>query len=134
MVSVAIEDYLRAVFVLEERKVNVKSKDLSEYLGVSKNTVSQMLYKMSSEGLVVFKKYSRNIKLSKKGLALAKNLTFKHRLIEKFLVDVLKRSPEKVHFEAHKLEHAFSNESIKAMEKLLGNPALDPHGREIPKI
>src|SRR3989338_6093228 len=101
MVSVAIEDYLRAVFVLEERKVNVKSKDLSEYLGVSKNTVSQMLYKMSSEGLVVFKKYSRNIKLSKKGLALAKNLTFKHRLIEKFLVDVLKRSPEKVHFEAH---------------------------------
>ena len=131
MISPVKEDYARAIFVLQEKNGIVTPSELTQYLHLSKNTVSQMLYKMSSEGLVEFKKYGRSIGLSKKGLALAKRLTFKHRLIEKFLVDVLKRKPEEVHGEANLLEHAFSQESIESMEKILGRPSLDPHGKPI---
>ena len=131
LISPAKEDYVRAIFVLQEKNGRGTSSSLAEYLRLSKNTVSQMLKRLSDESLIVFKKYSRHVSLSRKGLALAKTMTFKHRLIERFLVDVLKRKPAEVHGEAHKLEHAFSQESIESMEKILGKPDEDPHGKPI---
>ena len=77
-------------------------------------------------------KYGK-IHFTKKGKNLAKNITFKHRVIEVFLHDMLQISKSKIHNEAHKLEHAFSNESITKLSELLGNPETDPHGKPIPK-
>ena len=134
MLTVTKEDYLRAAYVLEEKKSSATSTELAEYLSVSKNTVSQMLNQLAADKLVSFKKYSRSIELTKKGRGIATRLTYRHRLIEKFLVDMLDRKPEKVHEEANRLEHAFSDESIEKIRQLLGEPSLDPHGRIIPKI
>jgi len=132
MVSRAEEDYIRAAFVLAERKGGeVKSKDLSAYLKVSKNTVSQMLDRLSLDGFIAFRKYSRNIKLTKKGLSVAKRLTFKHRLIERFLVDILHIDAGKVHDEAHNLEHAMSDQVVEGLNKFMRMPKVDPHGQPI---
>ncbi|MFA5105384.1 MAG: metal-dependent transcriptional regulator [Candidatus Micrarchaeia archaeon] len=124
------ENYIRAIYVISKRKGSVRSKDLAAYLSVSKNTVSTMLSRISTEGYVAYERYGA-LALTRKGTSLAKRLTEKHRLIELFLAKVLKRDPAQVHDEACLLEHDFSPQSMAAMKKLLGNPKSDPHGSPI---
>ncbi len=125
------EDYLRGLYILEEEKGEIKSIDLANYLKVSKPSVSEMVRELNKKGFVSYKKYSK-IKFTEKGRKLAKKLTSKHRLIELFLKNILKINSTNVHREAHRLEHAFSDESIERLRKILGNPKKDPHGKPIP--
>jgi len=131
MLTITKEDYLRAIYIIKEGKGEVRSVDVAEYLDVSKPTVSEMVSTLSQEGFVDFKKYSK-LRFTKKGLRAAEKLTFKHRVIELFLKNILKLEYSKLHEEAHRLEHAFSNESIEKIRELLGNPKTDPHGKPIP--
>ena len=126
------EDYIRGIYILEEEKKEIKSIDLAHYLNVSKPSVSEMVRELNKEGLISYKKYSR-LKFTAKGRRIAKNLTSKHRLIELFLKKVLNVNPKNIHPEAHRLEHAFSDESIEKIRGLLGNPKKDPHGKPIPQ-
>ena len=127
------EDYLRALYVLEEEKNEIKSINIANYMQISKPSVSEMVRELNKEGLVSYKKYS-SIKFTQKGRKMAQKLTSKHRLIEIFLKNTLKVQNVNIHEEAHRLEHAFSDESIEKLRKMLGNPKLDPHGKPIPKI
>ncbi|MBI2522955.1 metal-dependent transcriptional regulator [Candidatus Woesearchaeota archaeon] len=131
MESANKEDYLRAVYHLMEEKNEVKSVDLADYLNVTKPSVSEMLKELDNEGLIQYKRYSK-VKLTSNGHKIARNLTSKHRIIERFLKDMLKIDKKRIHDEAHRLEHAFSDDSIGRLRKLLGNPKQDPHGKPIP--
>lgn len=133
MVSQTKEDYLRAFYVLEERNGEIRSVDAAEYLKVSKPTVSEMVRHLKSRGLIKAERYS-SLRFTPKGRELAKKLTSKHRIIELFLHDTLKIDPKLIHEEAHRLEHAFSDESIRKLRGLLGNPREDPHGQPIPSF
>ena len=126
------EDYLRGIYILEEEKGEIKAVDLAHYLNVSKPSVSEMVKELNKEGLILYKRYSK-LKFTAKGKKIAQKLTSKHRLIELFLKNVLKISSKSIHQEAHRLEHAFSDESIVKLKKLLGNPKKDPHGKPIPQ-
>ncbi len=127
------EDYLRGLYILHEEKGEIKSIDLANYLNVSKPSVSEMIKELNKEGLVSYKKYSK-LKFTAKGIKIAQKITSKHRLIELFLKNILKLKSKSLHKEAHRLEHAFSDESIERIRKLLGNPKKDPHGKPIPYI
>ena len=131
MLTVNKEDYLRGLYILEEEKGEIKSIDLARYLNVSKPSVSEMVQELNKEGLISYKKYS-TLKFTAKGKKIAKKLTSKHRLIELFLKTILKIKSKHIHKEAHSLEHAFSDESIDKLRKLLDNPKEDPHGKPIP--
>ena len=98
----------------------------------SKPSVSEMMITLHDEGLVLHEKYS-TIKFTAKGRKVAQNLTSKHRLIELFLKNVLKINSSNIHNEAHRLEHAFSDESIGKLRRLLNYPKTDPHGKPIPQ-
>jgi DtxR family Mn-dependent transcriptional regulator len=100
---------------------------------LSKSTVSERLKELVQEKLVVADPYSE-IVLTKKGIAVGAKLTFKHRTIEVFLNTVLKMPTHLVHAEAHKLEHAVSDDVIQRLSKFLNNPTEDPHGSTIPTI
>ena len=126
------EDYLRGLYILEEENGEIKSIDLAHYLNVSKPSVSGMVQELNKEGLISYKKYSK-LNFTPKGREIAKKLTSKHRLIELFLKNILKIDSKNIHNEAHRLEHAFSDESIAKLRKLLGNPKKDPHGKLIPQ-
>lgn len=132
MDSASKEDYLRGMYHLLEEKNEVKSVDLARYLDVTKPSVSEMLQELGKEGLIDYKRYAK-LKLTQRGYKIAERLTSKHRIIETFLKDILKISLENIHEEAHRLEHAFSDESIGKIRRLLGNPKEDPHGKPIPK-
>ena len=126
------EDYLRAMYILKEEKKEVKSIDLAKYLNVSKPSVSEMVGELKKDGLISYRRYSK-LGFTPKGHKIAQNLTSKHRIIELFLKNILKISSASIHEEAHRLEHAFSDESIGKLKKLLGNPKKDPHGKPIPR-
>lgn len=134
MLTSSQEDYLRIIYNLyEENGQSISSVNIAEYLNISKAAVSKMLKKMSFENLIEMNPYS-NIFFTKKGLREAKKVVYKHRIIEVFLIKILKVDKNKMHDEAHKLEHAFSDKSIKKLANFLNNPKFCPDGKKIPKI
>jgi DtxR family Mn-dependent transcriptional regulator len=70
--------------------------------------------------------------LTKKGYSIAKRVKRKHRILERFLHDVLGLDRDKVHEQACKMEHTLSDEAEEAMCKKLKGAETCPHGREIP--
>jgi len=133
MESVSKEDYLRGIYHLMEDERDVKSVELADYLNITKPSVSEMLQELDNEDLIDYKKYSK-LKFTPKGKKIAKKLTFKHRIIESFLKNTLKINSKAIHKEAHRLEHAFSDESVNKLSRFLGNPKKDPHGKPIPNF
>lgn len=136
MIEKTKEDYLRAIYHLGEEEndgADVSSVDICKYLKISKSSVSEMLRKLIKENLIRSEPYGK-VRLAKKGLSSAVNITRKHRVIEVFLSEILKLKRDMIHEEAHKLEHAFSDESIKSICKMIGTAKNCPHGKNIPVV
>ena len=133
MIEKTKEDYLRAIYHLmeEQEKDCVSAVDIRSYLKISKASVSEMIRKLTREKLVHSEPYGK-VTLTKRGLSYAVSITRKHRIIEVFLAEFLKIKQSLVHEEAHRLEHAFSNESIKSIYKMIKNTKNCPHGKRIP--
>ncbi len=127
------EDYVRAIYILQESAQDTGVKQIAERLSLSKSTVSERLKGLVKDGLVTADLYAP-AKLTKKGLDVGRKLTYKHRIIEVFLSQVLDVPANRVHEEAEKLEHACSDDVIKRIAKLLNYPTSDPHGSIIPKV
>jgi len=128
------EDYLKTIYYIKEKaNNNIKSVEIAKRLSVSKAAVSKMIRRLNDQNLIKISPYS-TVSLTQKGERKAKILIRKHRLIEVFLVNVLKINKKKIHEEAHKLEHSFSDETIKKLDAFLGAPKFSPEGRPILKI
>lgn len=123
------EDYLQAIFRLSKEKGHATNKEISEYLGVSKASVSEMIKKLALANKVTIEK--NQIKLSDHGDKLAKAVLSKHRIWEYFLSEVLHMDSEYIHAQADLLEHVTSDELRDALNKYLGYPTLSPGGKSI---
>lgn len=126
-VSVVREDYLRAIYLLGK---DVSVTALAQKLQLSKSTISGRLKEMAGDGLVHATSYGE-IALTKRGSIIAEQLTYKHRIIEVFLREILHLDVAEVHAEAEKLEHACSDKVIKHLADFLHHPTTDPHGTAI---
>lgn len=89
-----------------------------------------MLKKLHEQAFIEVNPYS-SITLTDKGFKKAKKLVFKFRVIAYFLAKVLGINKKHAHEEAHRLEHAFSDQTVKKLFKYLGNPGHCFCGREI---
>jgi len=127
------ENYLRTIYYLYEKDKSkgIRSIDIAKELNISKPSVSEMVKKLIKKDFIKSNPYS-NIFFTKKGLKEARRVMHNHRIIEVFLKDILNYDLSNVHEEAHKLEHAFSKESIKRLDKFLNNPKKSPFGKKIP--
>ncbi len=130
MENKAAEEYIRAFYYLQKKRGKAQSSELARYLKVSKAGVSEMLRTLSRRGLVKVRRYSP-ARLTAKGADLARKMTFKHRVLELFLVKKLRLPEDRVHDEASNLEHAISDDAIMRLYRLLGRPKRDPHGQPI---
>lgn len=126
--SSVIEDYVLAVYRFQAAGEPVVGVRLAEGLGVAPPSVTQMLGRLRRDGLICT---GRPVVLSDTGLALARTLASRHRLIECFLCDVLGLGWDEVHDEAHRLEHALSARVTERLADLLGHPTTCPHGHPI---
>jgi DtxR family Mn-dependent transcriptional regulator len=127
------EDYLKALYHLHGDTRPVPTRDLAQRLGISSPSVSEMVGRLVTQGLVEHDRY-RGQQLTKEGRKVALELVRHHRLLEMFLVQVLGYSWDEVHEEAERLEHVISERMEQRIFDLLGRPELDPHGHAIPTL
>jgi DtxR family transcriptional regulator, Mn-dependent transcriptional regulator len=129
--SVAVQDYTKAIYALETDEEGASTNALAERLNVRPGSVSGMLRKLTALGLVAHEPY-RGTRLTARGRAVALEVIRHHRLLELFLVESLGMGWDEVHAEAERLEHVLSEELEQLIAAKLGNPTLDPHGDPIP--
>ncbi len=130
--SHAVEDYAKAIYVLETRGSEpVSTTALAARLNVTPGSVSAMLKKLADCDLVTHTPY-RGVRLTEEGRRTALEVIRHHRLLELFLAEVLEMPWDRVHQEAEVLEHVLSSELEEIIATKLGNPTVDPHGDPIP--
>src|SRR3990170_2849994 len=130
-VTHALEDYLKAIYQLSEEDRPVIAARLAAETGVSPSTIFATLRRLAKEGYVKINR-RKEIHLTEDGKQVAENIVRRHFLTERFLTDVLGLDWVKAHQEAHRLEHAISQEVEERLAKLLHHPSTCPHGNRIP--
>lgn len=130
--SATIEEYLEAIYRLEEKKGSAKTGDIAKELNVTLGTITNTIESMEKQRLVIHKPY-RGVNLTRKGRKIALDVIRRHRLSERLLTDILSLEWSKAHDAACKLEHAIADKDIiEPLEKALGKPKTCPHGNPIP--
>jgi DtxR family Mn-dependent transcriptional regulator len=132
MPSEIVEEYLETIYELTEDGGPAKTNDIAVKMGVSPASVTEMVQRLASEGYLSYEKY-KGVTLTEDGLRVGKKIKRKHRLLERFLVDILGAKKENFHDEACRLEHSLSDESEKRICLLTNNPKFCPDGNPIPE-
>lgn len=127
----AIEDYLKAIYKLQQAGEVATTNAIAEWLDVAPASVSNMLKKLAKLKLVEHTPY-RGVQLTDGGQKVALEVIRHHRLIELYLARQLGISLDKVDEEAERLEHVISEELEERIAQSLGQPTHDPHGDPIP--
>lgn len=133
MPTSTVEDYVKTLYVEQQRTSDrlVALGKLASAMKVVPGTVTTMVRTLSEAGLVRYEPRV-GVCLTEAGEKLALHVLRRHRLVELFLVEVLKFDWSEVHEEAEELEHAMSDKLIERMDDYLGHPKVDPHGDPIP--
>jgi DtxR family transcriptional regulator, Mn-dependent transcriptional regulator len=129
--SRAVEDYLRVIHGVIGSGEPMTTGGLARRLGVSSPSVSSMLKRLESDGLVE-RPEGTGLLLTAAGEQMALRVVRRHRLLETLLVRALGMTWDEVHVEADLLEHAVSDRLEERMDAVLGHPTRDPHGDPIP--
>ena len=127
----AIQDYLGAIYDLAGSDKPVIGARLARHMHLSAPSITEALRRMQREGYVKVAG-KKQIRLTTKGLDIARTMARRHRLLERWLTDVLGLDWSRAHDEAHRLEHALSPVVEERLAEMLGMPSTCPHGNPIP--
>ena len=130
-ISENIEEYLEVLYRNGSNGEQVSTTQLSKDLGIAPGSVTQMLKKLENLGYITYTPY-KGATLTDEGMRIAQKITRKHRILEKFLTDILKIKEENVHEQACEMEHTLSDEAERALCNMLNNPDLCPDDNVIP--
>jgi DtxR family transcriptional regulator, Mn-dependent transcriptional regulator len=132
VISQSVEDYLKAIYTLQERTgASVSTTELASALLVAPASVTNMNKRLSGLKLIDYEAY-KGVRLTEAGVRIALEIIRHHRLLETYLREMLGYSWAEMHAEAERLEHHISEEFESRIDKLLGYPTHDPHGHPIP--
>jgi len=124
-------DYLEVLYYLSQRGEPVIAAQVARWLALQPPTVSHALQEMEKKGYI--RRDERGeIALTPLGVSLAEGIVRRHRILERFLVDILGLPWHMVHEEAVHLEHALSPVLEDRITTLVGNATMCPHGNPIP--
>ncbi|MBE6502277.1 MAG: metal-dependent transcriptional regulator [Methanobrevibacter thaueri] len=130
-ISENIEEYLEVLYRNGSNGEQVSTTQLSKDLGIAPGSVTQMLKKLEDLGYITYTPY-KGATLSDEGMKIAQKITRKHRILEKFLLDILKVKEENIHEQACEMEHTLSDEAERAICTMLHHPDLCPNENVIP--
>jgi DtxR family Mn-dependent transcriptional regulator len=130
MSTKSTEDYLKALYILSRNGKSISTTEIAEHFKIAPASVTEMLKKLAKNGYVKYSPY-HGAHLSKKGFQVAEKITRKHRLLERFLRDVLRIRTDKVHVEACEMEHALSDEAEESLCRFLNHPDKCPDDDKI---
>jgi DtxR family Mn-dependent transcriptional regulator len=125
------DEYIEALYKLEHDGTPANLKRLAGDLRLTPAAVCEKVRKLIKQGLAK-QDQKKEFTLTREGEKLAVDIIRKHRLAEKFLVDVLGLPWDEVHEDACKFEHIMSDKVADALENFMHFPANCPHGHPIP--
>lgn len=125
-----LEEYLEAIYGLGEEGTPVIQARLVERLGHSAQAVSEMVQRLSADGYLT--RTGRGVTFTETGQNRALSVVRRHRLAERFLVDIVGLPWYKAHEEAGRWEHVISDDVEERFIAMLGHPTTCPHGSLIP--
>ncbi|HXN04240.1 MAG TPA: metal-dependent transcriptional regulator [Candidatus Acidoferrum sp.] len=129
--SEVIAHYLEAIYYIRAEGERVRSARLADWLSVSRPTVTVALRRMTRDGMVRLNAH-KEIELTARGDAAAAAIVRRHRIMERWLTDVLGLDWVTADAEAERLEHAVSEVVEETLYRSLGRPKTCPHGNPIP--
>ena len=130
-ISENIEEYLEVLYKFGSKDSYVSTTTLSRELGIAPGSVTQMLKKLEDIGYIEYVPY-KGASLTDEGSKIAQKITRKHRILERFLKDVLKIKDENLHAQACEMEHSLSDEAERAICHMLEHPDTCPDDHLIP--
>jgi DtxR family Mn-dependent transcriptional regulator len=125
MSSKSVEDYLKALYTLSQNGKVISTTEIAGHFKIAPASVTEMLKKLAKKGYVKYSPY-HGARLTSKGYQAAERITRKHRLLERFLHDVLRIKKDKVHLQADEMEHALSDEAEESLCRFLKHPDRCP--------
>ncbi|MEJ7825058.1 MAG: metal-dependent transcriptional regulator [Solirubrobacteraceae bacterium] len=128
--TVAEEEYLQTLFWLQEAKLPMTGANVARAMQLSAPTVHEMIGRLERDGYIT-RGASKAISFTDNGREHAEGVVRRHRLIERFLTDVLGIPWDEVHEEAERLEHAMSPVLEERMLAAIGDAKTCPHGHPI---
>ncbi len=128
--TVAEEEYLQTIFWLMEAGLPITGANIARAMQLAPPTVHEMIKRLEADGYVT-RSEDKILHLTTDGLAEAEQITRRHRMIERFLTDVLGIPWDEVHEEAERLEHAMSPVLEERMKAAIGDANTCPHGHPI---
>jgi len=131
MVTRAVEDYLKAIYKLQQAGAPATTNAIADSMGLRAASVTAMLKHLTKQGMAVYTPY-RGAALTEQGQTAALRTIRRHRLIELYLHQHLGVPWDRVHDEAERLEHVISPYLEERIDAALGHPQFDPHGDPIP--
>ncbi len=129
--SQSVEDYLKAIYILETEGNGATTTNIAETLNISSASVTNMLKRLAGMNFIEHKSY-KGATLTEAGKKIALEILRHHRLLELYLQEIMGYSWDEVHDEAEKLEHHISEQFEDRIAELLDHPTHDPHGDPIP--
>ena len=128
-----MREYLEVIYYLAARNEPVISARLAEWMRVTPPTVTDIVQRMEKRGYIA-RDGRGEISLTDEGFALAEAMVRRHRILERFLVDVMGLQWHQIHEEAVRLEHALSPTMEARIEALVSGSTTCPHGNPIPGL
>jgi DtxR family Mn-dependent transcriptional regulator len=128
--TVAEEEYLQTIYWLQEAGLPMTGANVARAMQLSAPTVHEMIGRLERDGYVT-RGSDKHLQFTGEGLEHAKGIVKRHRLIERFLTDVLGIPWDEVHEEAERLEHAMSPVLEERMLAAIGDAKTCPHGHPI---
>jgi len=128
--TVAEEEYLQIMFWLEEAGLPINGANIARAMQLSPPTVHEMIGRLEGDGYIE-RADDKSLNFTGKGRREAEAISRRHRLIERFLTDVLGIPWDEVHEEAERLEHAMSPVLEERMLAAIGDAKTCPHGHPI---
>ena len=128
--TIAEEEYLQTIYWLMEAGLPITGANIARAMQLSPPTVHEMLGRLEQDGYIT-RDDDKTLRFSPDGLQHAEAIVRRHRLIERFLTDVVGVAWDDVHEEAERLEHAMSPVFESFMVKSIGEAKTCPHGHPI---
>src|ERR671933_1614489 len=128
--TVAEEEYLQTLFWLQEAGLPMTGANVARAMQLAPPTVHEMIGRLERDGYIT-RAGDKSISFTGSGQQHAEGIVRRHRLIERFLTDVLGIPWDGVHKEADRLGHAMSPVLEERMLAAIGDARTCPHGHPI---
>ena len=130
LATAAEEEYLQTIYWLEEAGLPITGANIARAMQLSAPTVHEMVGRLATDGYIN-RREDKSLEFTASGREHATHMVRRHRLIERFLTDVLGIPWDEVHEEAERLEHAMSPLLEERMLAAIGDATTCPHGHPI---